>query len=125
MSINDSVVDRYIAIWNETDPAHRRELVGQAFTEDATYTDPLLLGAGHDNLDRMFAAAQAQLPGARVSVLGEPDQHHGWVRFQWKLHLDGSDDSLIDGIDIGRIAPDGRFEHIVGFLDKVPAGIAP
>src|SRR4051794_10587510 len=37
------VVDRYIAIWNETDPARRRDLVGQTWTDDATYVDPLVV----------------------------------------------------------------------------------
>src|ERR671912_324344 len=83
MSVNDSVIERYIAIWNETDPARRRDLVRWAFTEDAAYTDPLLLGAGHENLDQMFGVAQAQLPGAQVTLASEPDGHHGWVRFSW------------------------------------------
>jgi hypothetical protein len=31
--------------------------------------------------------------------------------------------SFIEGTDVGRIGPDGRFEEIVGFLDKVPAAL--
>jgi hypothetical protein len=124
MSVNDSVVDRYIAIWNETDPEKRRDLVGWTFTEDATYQDPLLLGAGHDGLDQMFAAAQAQLPGAQVTLSSEPDAHHEWVRFSWRVVMPGDSESLIEGTDLARTGEDGRVEQMIGFLDKAPAALA-
>ena len=123
MSASTTVVDRFIAIWNESDPGRRRELVDQTFTEEATFTDPLMLAAGHANLDQMFAGAQAQVPGAQVSLLGEPEHHHGWTRFAWKMVMDESDDSLIEGTVIARIGADGRFEQLIGFLDKVPADL--
>jgi hypothetical protein len=37
--INTSI-DRYIAIWNETDAKRRQDLIAQTWTEDATYVDP-------------------------------------------------------------------------------------
>ena len=123
MSVNDSVIERYIAIWNETDPEKRRDLVEWAFTEDAVYTDPILLGAGHANLDQMFGVAQAQLPGAQVSLASEPDAHHEWVRFSWALTMPGDSESLIEGTDLARIGDDGRFVQMIGFLDKVPVGL--
>jgi hypothetical protein len=66
----------------------------------------------------------AQLPGAQVALTSEPDIHHEWVRFSWKLVLPGETESFIEGTDVGLIGPDGRFARIVGFLDKVPAAIA-
>ena len=35
-----TVVDTYIATWNERDPGRRRALVTQTFAEDASYVDP-------------------------------------------------------------------------------------
>jgi hypothetical protein len=119
-----TVVERYIAIWNETDPRKRRDLIGWTFTEDAAYLDPMLSGEGHAGIETMFEGVFAQLPGARVSLSGEPDAHHDWVRFSWTLVLPGDSESFIEGTDVGLIGPDGRFERIVGFLDKVPAAIA-
>ncbi|HET9658784.1 MAG TPA: nuclear transport factor 2 family protein [Thermomicrobiales bacterium] len=119
-----TVVERYIAIWNETDPRKRRDLIGWTFTEDAAYLDPMLSGEGHAGLGAMFEGVFAQLPGARVSLSGEPDAHHDWVRFSWTLVLPGDSESFIEGTDLGLIGPDGRFARIVGFLDKVPAAIA-
>jgi hypothetical protein len=42
------IADRYIAVWNETDPARRRALLAEGWTENATYVDPLMAGEGHD-----------------------------------------------------------------------------
>lgn len=124
MALHDSVTERYIAIWNEADAAKRRDLISWTFAEDAAYLDPMLSGEGHTGIEAMFDGVQAQLPGAQVSLVGEPDAHHDWVRFGWKLELPGESESLVEGIDIGLIGPDGRFERIIGFLDKVPAAVA-
>jgi hypothetical protein len=123
MSVNNSVIERYAAIWNEADPEKRMDLVGWTFTEDGTYQDPILTGRGHELLNQMFGAAQAQLPGARLSLVGEPETHHAWVRFRWQITMPDESESFIEGTDVGRIGPDGRFEEIVGFLDKVPAAL--
>jgi hypothetical protein len=90
MSVNNSVIERYAAIWNEADPEKRMDLVGWTFTEDGTYQDPILTGRGHELLNQMFGAAQAQLPGARLSLVGEPETHHDWVRFRWQITMSGS-----------------------------------
>ena len=42
MSDATHVIDRYIAIWNETDPARRRDLIARTWSEDASYLDPLM-----------------------------------------------------------------------------------
>ena len=46
MSTHTDVIDRYFAIWNETDPARRRSLIAKTWTESANYLDPLMQGDG-------------------------------------------------------------------------------
>ncbi len=58
-----SLADRYLAAWNETDVARRRELIALAWTESASYVDPLMRGDGHAGIDAMIAAVQAKFPG--------------------------------------------------------------
>jgi hypothetical protein len=60
MSNTDTVVQSYIAMWNETEPAGRRELVAETVTDDARYVDPLMSGAGVDGISEMIAGAQQQ-----------------------------------------------------------------
>ena len=35
-----TVVDGYIAMWNETDPERRRWIIEQTWTDDGSYVDP-------------------------------------------------------------------------------------
>ena len=111
-----TLIDDYIAAWNEPDAARRRELVAAAFTEDATYLDPVMEGAGTDGIDAMIAGARAQFAGARFELAGAPDAHHDVVRFTW--YLRGPDGAkLATGYDYGTIAPDGRLSAVTGFLE--------
>ena len=58
-----TVIDTYIATWNESDPARRRRLIAETWSDEATYVDPLMSGEGHSGIDAMIAGAQEQFPG--------------------------------------------------------------
>ena len=47
------LIDRYIAMWNETDAERRRALIAGTWTEDANYLDPVLQGDGPTGIDAM------------------------------------------------------------------------
>jgi hypothetical protein len=114
----DSVIDRYIAIWNETDADRRRELIVRTWTEDASYLDPIMGGEGHDGIDAMIAGVQARFPGYRFRRTGDVDVHHDRVRFGWELGPEGGPPSA-GGLDVG-VVVDGRLGSIIGFLDFAP-----
>jgi hypothetical protein len=117
MSNVTALVDTYIALWNETDPARRRSLVEQTFTADGSYVDPLMEGQGIDGIDAMVAAAQAQFPGTRFELHAGPDAHHDRVRFSWQLKPAGGGEALATGLDVG-VLDDGRFASVTGFLER-------
>jgi hypothetical protein len=119
MTDTTALIDNYIAIWNEADPQRRRELIAQTWTEDATYVDPMLTGAGHDGIDTMIAGAQQQFPGLRFELAGAPDAHHDRVRFTWHLKAEAGGDPVAIGSDFAVVA-DGRLQSVTGFLDLVP-----
>ena len=119
MTSSKDLVDRYLAIWNETNAAARRALITKTWTETATYVDPLMRGEGHDGIDAMIAAAQAQFPGHSFAPLGEPDAHNDKLRFRWTLGPKGGA-TIVDGTDFAVVAPDGRLASVAGFLDRVP-----
>ena len=114
------IAAQYVEIWNENDPTRRRALIERTFTPQASYLDPMMQAAGHDGLDTMIGAAQAQFSGLSFSVSGTPDGHHDVVRFSWDLGA-GQAEPLAAGTDIALVAPDGRIERVTGFLDKMPA----
>ena len=110
-----TIVDAYIAMWNEGEPARRRELAGDVFTADASYVDPVMSGEGQDGIEAMVAAAQQQFPGHRFELTQGPDTHNDRVRFAWRLV--GAQGPVANGVDFASIAPDGRLSAVTGFLE--------
>jgi len=115
----DTLVDRYVAIWNETDPARRRDLIAETWTEDASYLDPLMGGEGRDGIDAMVAEVQARFPGHRFRRTGPVDAYHDRARFGWELGP-AAGPALAGGLDVGVLDGD-RLRSITGFLDFAPA----
>lgn len=114
-----TIADRYIAVWNETDQAKRRRLLAQVWTEDGVYRDPLMAGAGHDQINALIAAVHERFPGFRFTLTGRPDGYGDQIRFSWELGPDGVD-AIVKGTDFA-VLEDGRLKNVVGFLDQVPA----
>lgn len=112
------LAESYIEIWNETDTAARKALIADTWTADASYTDPLADVTGHDAIDGLVAAVQAQFPGFVFRRLGEVDTHHAFLRFSWEAGpADGA--AVVAGTDVALIS-NGRLRRVVGFLDLVP-----
>ncbi|RZT87715.1 SnoaL-like protein [Pseudonocardia sediminis] len=121
----DDVARRYIDVWNETDPAARKEKVAALWTTGGTYTDPLADVAGHDGIDGFVAAAQSQLAGFEFRLLGPVDAHHDQARFRWEAGpagtLGNGSEAPVVGFDVVVTDADGRLTQVHGFLDRSPA----
>jgi hypothetical protein len=113
-----SIATRYIALWNETDPGHRKALMADLWSEAGTYRDPLMQGDGHDQIDALIAGVHKQFPDFRFALVGQPDGYDDQVRFSWQLGPEGSD-GPIKGADFVTLER-GRLKSVVGFLDQVP-----
>jgi hypothetical protein len=114
------IIERYIASWNETDPARRRELVDALWAADGSYTDPLADVRGRDDIDAVIASVQAQFPGWVFTLAGPADGHHQQARFSWHLGPAGGE-AIVIGFDVAVLDEAGRLRSVHGFLDKVPA----
>jgi hypothetical protein len=111
-----TTVEQYIATWNEPDAERRRALAGQVWTDDGSYLDPLMRGAGPDAIAEMIGAAQAQFPGHRFELAFGPDAHNDVVRFAWRLV--GESGPVAAGVDFATVADDGRLRAVTGFLES-------
>jgi len=120
MNEAQSIVQRYIDTWNETDPLERRALIAEVFAEDVDYTDPLASVSGHDAIDQFISAAQKQFAGLRFSLAGSVDSHHSQARFTWHLGPPGIEEPIVVGFDVAVIEA-GHMRSVYGFLDRVPA----
>lgn len=118
MTDASSVVERYIASWNERDAEKRRALVAGTFGADAEYLDPLVSGHGIEEIDALIAAAQRQFPGHTFALAAGPDETNDRIRFSWVLApADG--EPVAGGTDFALLAADGRIQSVTGFLDPV------
>ncbi len=120
MSDFDDVVRRYLAAWNETDPATRRALIGDVFAEDVRYVDPMAAVQGRDALDGLIGAVHEQFPGFVFTPAGPVDAHHGQGRFTWTLGRPG-EEPPVAGFDVAELDDDGRIRLVLGFIDRAPA----
>jgi hypothetical protein len=119
MDNRSDLIDRYFAMWNETDARRRRDLIARTWTEDATYVDPAMEGAGQAGIDTMVQGVHARFPGHRFRLTGAIDDHHDRVRFSWELAPeDGA--AIVTGVDFGVVA-NGRLQAITGFFNTVPS----
>jgi SnoaL-like domain len=117
-------VDHYLDAWNEGVPERRRALVALAFADDATYKDPMMAGAGGDEIDAMIGAAQQQFPGHRFVLATGPETVGDHVRFVWHLEPATGGDVVAIGHDFATVRADGRLGEVVGFLETPVAAAA-
>jgi hypothetical protein len=118
------LINRYLAMWNETDGQLRRKLIDELWAQDAVYIDPLAEVQGRDAIDGLVAAVQAQFPGYTFTLLDSVDAHHGQARFTWSCAPAsapaGADPDVI-GFDVAVTDSEGRLASVYGFIDKAPA----
>ncbi len=120
MPTPNEVVQAYGDSWNELDEAKRRVLLEQAWADDGVYTDPSADLHGREALIAHIGAFHKDgMPGVRIIPSSGVDEHHGRLRFTWRMEgADGS--TIIEGIDFGELARDGRLQRIVGFFGPPP-----
>jgi hypothetical protein len=116
-----TMVENYIAAWNERDSEQRQALVARTFTEDADYLDPLMHGEGQQGIEQMIAGVQQQYADYRFELAGGPDAHNDRVRFSWHLVGNGDGQPVATGYDFGTLAEDGRLQSVTGFLETPAA----
>jgi len=99
-TVVDTVVELYGQAWLEPDPAARRALLERCWAADGVYCDPLARLTGRDALADHIGGFQGGRPGARLEVLSGVDEHHGFLRFGWRLLApDGA--VALEGTDFG------------------------
>ena len=109
-----SLVEEYIAAWNEPDPSVRLDLLDTVWQDEGAYTDPVSHATNRAGLDVIIEGFLGDNPGAKFTIKGNIDHHHGYIRFYWLLRL--ADGAEIPGMDYGEASPDGKLVKIVRFF---------
>lgn len=115
------LVDRYVAVWNEPDPAVRHAAIVRLWSPEARLVRHASVAQGHAAIEaeaaKMFDGCVAQ--GRLFASANNTHAHHGLVKFRWSLA--GSDDdpapaawsNLLVLDEVGRIRFDYQFDDPV------------
>ncbi len=110
---------RNLDVFGENDPARRRALIDEIFTEDCVFYDPNK-GAhrGHGAIDRIAGAIKANHPDFQYQPIAEPEVSGDGGRIQWVSGRPG-DTPTYAGTDL-IVAREGRISAVYLFIDKLP-----
>jgi hypothetical protein len=111
------LVDRYIAMWNETDAGRRRGLIAEIWAEGASYLDPMLSGEGREGIDAMVRAVHEKYPGHRFRRTSDVNAHHDRAQFAWELAPEGGP-TLVKGVDFATLSSEGGLKTVTGFFTE-------
>ena len=116
----DAVIGDYFRAWNEVDPEQRRFLLERSVTSDVELVDPTGRWQGVEGLSERIGNYLASAPGTRVVPSSGVDAHHDVVRYSWSV-VDEDGRELIEGVDVGERANDGRLNRIAMFHGPLPS----
>ena len=112
-----SVAERYLAAWNVTETGERDAMIAATWTTDGHYVDPVFDVTGLEAISAMMGGFQDAYPNHRFDLVGDVEEHHGRIRFQWQL-TDSAGAVQLLGTDVGVLAADGKLVEITGFFDS-------
>ena len=104
-------------VFGENDPAHRRKVIDEIFTEDAVFYDPMGgVFRGRDAIDGIAGKLRAMHPNFRYQLLGKPEEVGNAGRVRW---TEGRPNATpeVAGTDF-IVTRDGRIAAIYLFFDK-------
>lgn len=114
MPTSNEIVRAYGEAWNEPDEAKRRALIEQSWADDGVFEDPRDRAEGREALLALIAGFRQAFAGGSINLTSNIDEHHGRFRFTWRID-DKDGKAVLEGIDFGELAPDGRIKLIAGF----------
>jgi hypothetical protein len=115
MELNiEDFTDRYLAVWNEPDPAVRRRNIAELWTEDAVQYLESSEYRGHSELEPRVAEAYQTFVAAGGFVFvraGEPVAHHNTAVLRINMIPAGGGAAAWSGMGFVELAADGRIRR--------------
>ena len=111
-------VTAYGAAWNELDDQARRVLLKKSWADGGVYADPTGRAEGLEALAAHIAGFHAMMPGHTIENTSAVDTRDTVFRFAWVMRK--GDETVLEGMDFGELAADGRISRIEGFFGPFP-----
>jgi hypothetical protein len=106
---DNGFVERYIAVWNEPDPARRRKAVSEVWHEDGLYANTSREFKGHAGIEEAVTEAFDDFvaKGFAFRLHGHA-VNHGTARLTWDMVPKDGGDTAARGTEYLVFAEDGR-----------------
>jgi nuclear transport factor 2 (NTF2) superfamily protein len=122
MTSIDEMISRYVASWNESDPAKRDQTIRKTWSPDGIYRNTTAAFDGYDGIARAVTAAHdAFVANGFVFTLAHVDTNHDAVRYQWEMLPAGGGEPDSIGTHVAVVGADGRLVTDHQFIDKAPS----
>lgn len=112
----------YWTAWNESDLDLVPHHLASAVTDDVEWNDPRDSFVGIEALEAAIRRLRSSKPEYRFTIASEIDGHHGRLRYRWDMTR--GDRTLMEGLDVVTLAPDGLIARVDGFFGH-PTPIDP
>lgn len=116
------MIEKYVASWNEKDPAARRRVIESTWADDGIYRNARTEFKGRSGIEAAVTEAyDAFTANGFVFRLANLDENHDAVRYQWEMvpAAGGDPDSI--GTHVAIVGTDGRLVSDYQFIDKPPS----
>lgn len=113
-------VDRYIAIWNESDADKRRATIRALWQEDARHLARTIEAAGHDGIERRVATAYERWVKEKGNIFrlrDGVDGHHGTIKLRWEMLPAAGGEVIAIGFEFLVLGGDGRISTGYQFIE--------
>jgi hypothetical protein len=120
MSHGNDLAQRYIHIWNETDPSARRAQIAGLWVEDGTHYVKTREVRGHADLETRIATShQTNVTerNYRFELDGGVEPLRDMVKFNWRMVPSGGGAVAATGLIVLLLAEDGRIRTDYQFVD--------
>ena len=118
-------VDRYLNVWNESDPEKRRATIRELWQADARHLARTLEAVGHDGIETRVANAYQKWVKEKGNIFrlrDGVDGHHDTIKLRWEMlpagdrHKKGGEVISI-GFDFLVLGSDGRIRTGYQFIE--------
>ena len=120
MSNLQTLVQDYIAVWNESDPERRRTLIRTLWQEDATHLARTLEAVGHAGIEKRVTDAYEKWVREKGNVFrlrDGVDGHHDTVKLRWEMVPASGGEVISIGFDFLLLGEDGRIRTGYQFIE--------
>jgi hypothetical protein len=109
----EELVERYVAIWNDPDPATRSAAIPHLWVENGVNFTSSLEARGYPALEARIAGAHDRYVATGehwFRSCGVVQSHHGAARVRWEMVRTESGEVAASGCEFFVLADDGRID---------------